>query len=493
MKKATTWLFLASATITQATAAQPAPAPAPAPVRPAPAAPPRAPSPAAPGAPTSQPPAGTPAAASAEPNLPQVDDPMLAPPETAPRELRSWQEALRLLRTQSPSLKTALARVDQASARSRQSLAAALPTLFASGQAGIELLRSRQTDLTTGERVLAPDPPAGYEAQLDLRIPIFAPKAWYDRGTAKRAVDTTRLEVAEIERQIVAAVADAIVNAVTGERLAEITRVSLRSALSTLDLNKRRAALGASSTLDVLRAEQEVERARLQVVTADETLIRTRESLGQALGSSEAWGVTSGIQLDTLAADARKHCRQVGNVQQRPDILAANSNVALVERQKGSVDRAFFPTLDAGSTLHYAGTEGVNGLKTSWRIGVFLNWNLYDGSLRYGQLDEAAANLAVAREQLTQTRLDAELEVNRAFRAVKVADQSLSVSARAREISAETARLARIAYINGSGTSFDLVDNARLLREAELDLAVKEFAVLRARVAALLALASCDL
>jgi outer membrane protein TolC len=281
---------------------------------------------------------------------------------------------------------------------------------------------------------------------------------------------------------------------VTGERLAEVTRVSLRSALSTLDLNKRRAALGASSTLDVLRAEQEVELARQQVITADEQLLRTREALGQALGTSEPWGVTTGIQLDTLAQDARRHCRQVATVQQRPDILAANSNVGLVERQKGSVSRSFWPTVDALSRLR-ASPERLPGNNEylSWQVGIALNWAIYDGGLRYGQRDEAEANLRVAQEDLTQARLNAELEVNRAFRAVKVADAALIVSSRAREISAETARLARIAYINGSGTSFDLVENARLLREAELDLAIKEFAVLRARVAALLALASCDI
>jgi outer membrane protein, multidrug efflux system len=488
MKKATTWLFLASATITQATAAQPAPpaAPAPAaPARPAPAAAPRAPA-AAPAPGTAAP--GARSDADIEPNLPNVDDPMLVEPPPAPRELKSWQEALRLLRTQAPSLRTALARVDVAAAGARQSLAAALPKFFASGKAGVELIRGTYNSQPYPENVV------GVTGQLDLRIPIFAPKAWYDHGTAKRAIEQTRLEVSEIERQIVAALADAIVNAVTGERLAEVTRVSLKSALSTLDLNKRRAALGASSTLDVLRAEQEVELARQQVITADESLLRTREALGQALGSSEPWGVTTGIQLNTLAQDARKHCRQVSGVEQRPDLVAATSNISLVERQKGSADRSFWPTVDAASTLQASPDRlPINNYYMSWQIGLLLNWNIYDGGLRYGQKDEAEANLRIAQEDLTQTRLDAELEVNRAFRAVKVADAALTVSTRARQISAETARLARIAYINGSGTSFDLVENARLLRDAELDLTIKEFAVLRARVAALLALASCEI
>jgi outer membrane protein TolC len=68
----------------------------------------------------------------------------------------------------------------------------------------------------------------------------------------------------------------------------------------------------------------------------------------------------------------------------------------------------------------------------------------------------------------------------------------LAVAARTREIAAETARLTKVAYLNGSGTSFDLVDTARRLREAELDYTVKEFDVLRAKIAALLALATCD-
>ena len=78
------------------------------------------------------------------------------------------------------------------------------------------------------------------------------------------------------------------------------------------------------------------------------------------------------------------------------------------------------------------------------------------------------------------------------MRGVTVAEANLAVSARTREIAQQTARLTRIAYLNGTGTSFDLVDSARSLREAELDSAIKEFEVLRAKIAALLALATCQ-
>ena len=149
-------------------------------------------------------------------------------------------------------------------------------------------------------------------------VPVFAPEAWYERGTANQAVDVSRMNTKELERQVLGSVANSIVSVVTAERLAEVSRVSLASALSTLDLNKRRAALVASSALDVLRAEQEVELARAQVVSADEAVLRARESLGYALGTSESFGITPDIRLDQLREDARSSCRIQKDVDARP-------------------------------------------------------------------------------------------------------------------------------------------------------------------------------
>jgi outer membrane protein TolC len=282
---------------------------------------------------------------------------------------------------------------------------------------------------------------------------------------------------------------------VTAERLADVTRESLRAALSTLDLTKRRATLGASSALDVLRAEGEVQTARGQLVTADETLRRARESLGLVLGYPEGWGVRTDIHLDELAADARASCQTQKDVNSRSDVRAASANLHVVERAKGSVDWAYWPTVNGYAQFQYTDplyTAAANTTTKSLSIGAQLNWTIYDGGLRGGQRQEALANERIAKEQLTDTQRKAQLDVVQSFRSVTVAEENLGVSTRARDVASETARLARVAFINGSGTSFDLVDTASKLRQAELDLAVKQFEVLRARVAALLALANCD-
>ncbi|HEV8247521.1 MAG TPA: TolC family protein, partial [Polyangiaceae bacterium] len=332
-KRRLPWILVLSGFAPQALA-QPAPAPA-APRAPVTAA---APQPAAAGAPPS------------EPNLPNIDDPMLVPAPPAQHVLRTWRESLTLVRQNSSTLRTSAARTAEAEGLARQALAGALPTLTGNAALTHHLLRGEGiTSFSPLETGSIPDPATTWNAGLNLRVPVFAPKVWYDHGTAKDSIEATRLSSKELERQVLASVANSIVSVVTAERLAEVSRVSLKSALSTLDLNKRREALGASSALDVLRAEQEVQLARGQVVSSDEGLLRAREALGLALGTSESWSVTPDIKIDQLADDAKTSCRAQTNVADRPDVRAQAANVAIAERRVKGVDWSFWPTVDATS------------------------------------------------------------------------------------------------------------------------------------------------
>src|SRR5690606_31394710 len=121
-----------------------------------------------------------------------------------------------------------------------------------------------------------------------------------------------------------------------------------------------------------------------------------------------------------------------------------------------------------------------------------LTWNIYDGGARYGSKTVTEGQLALAQQAVTDTKRVARVEVDQALRSIRVAEANLKVSTRAAEIARQSARFAQITFLNGTGTSFDMVDTARTQREAELDVTIKEFDLLRARITAFLALASCE-
>jgi outer membrane protein TolC len=230
----------------------------------------------------------------------EVEDPMLEPVPPPEHIVSDWRQAIELVRTRSTDYLRARAQVEAARGQSRIALARALPQL--TGNAGLTYhLLTKQvpefdddTGIPTGNTVAGPDPRGRWNVGATLRVPVLSARNWYDYSTSKRSIGQAELTRDDAERLIIGGLAQSLVTVVTAERLAEVTRVNLKAALSTLELNKRRTRLGAGSAVDVLRSQQEVTRSRAQVIDVDESLALAREALGQALGYTEPWGVTPG-------------------------------------------------------------------------------------------------------------------------------------------------------------------------------------------------------
>jgi multidrug efflux system outer membrane protein len=439
-----------------------------------------------------------PPAPEAEPKMPEVNDPMLLPVQAPLHQLTSWRQALVLVRQRSTARRISQAQLEQAEGAARRALALALPTLSGTATYNRHLLLGTGTNATTQgfqTNVSIPKPPGLLTGSIDLRQPLINFGAWYGVGTAKERERGARLNAEDTERALLATAAQAAVATITADRVADSSRGSLEGALSTLDLTKRRAALGAASAVDVLRADQEVSLSRAQVVSAHESLLQAREALGAALGDTAAWGVSPDVQMEDLERTASAVCRPVDSLEARADIRAATSAAEAAKRDRSAVDYLFAPTVDLISSLGYVdfAPRSANGDHLTWTIGGQLRWLLFDGGDRYGQQRQTEGGARIANENLVQAKRTATVQLTQADRAIAVAQANLDVSTHARDLAREFARLSRIAFVNGSGTSFDLVDSARRLREAEIDLLVKEFGVLQARLTAYLGHANCSI
>ena len=109
------------------------------------------------------------------------------PPAT--HVLKTWQQALKMVRAQASTLNISRAQIEQAEGQSRQALGRALPTLTANASLTHHLLTGQGFYFGTGGLVRGsiPNPTTRWNAGLELRVPVIAPQSWYD--TAPR---TTR-------------------------------------------------------------------------------------------------------------------------------------------------------------------------------------------------------------------------------------------------------------------------------------------------------------
>ena len=416
----------------------------------------------------------------------KLDDPLLALVEPALHQLSSWREAVTMINSRSVDLGIAVQEIERAKGSARQALALALPTITASG--------------SFTEQLLTGTPPPGIESvanptlqgQLTASQPLLDPRAWYGIKTADMGVTSAKLSAADKKRTVLTGVVNGIVSVVIAERVAEINRASLRSALERLALIRRQAALGTATRLDVLRVEQDVASTRSTLVSGDESLRQARESLGLALGAREAYGVSPSISLVEVEQSMREICSSTP-IEERADIRQAKNDAEVAARGITDAWLAFSPTATLSTTAGAANeTSTVNGGTWTWSIQALLTIPLWDGGARYGGQRIAHAAAEESRLKLESALRGTTISTAQALRSILVAEQLRVVSESQRDLARETARLSLRSYEMGTGTSFDLVDTAQKARVAEVDLAVKEFTVVQAKLGALLTLSTCN-
>jgi outer membrane protein TolC len=423
------------------------------------------------------------------PAPPTIDDPMLAPMPPAPRSVSTWEETLELIRARSTDLRTAYDEVVRAEGLTRSALAATLPTIALTGTTTYQTGNYPILSLVTGRPCAAgatscvsTAPNANSLAgQATLTQPLIAMEAWHSISTSRANEKVVTLSFEDMKRTIALNVANAIIGVVTAERVAELNRVGTRNALERLDIAQRKHELGSATTL----------------VTGDESLLQAREALGLALGLPEQVGVTKDLKMDGLVQSAIDSCKVAPSVEQRADVAAARARLLVAKRNVDDVYYQFLPTLTAESTVAYsnlyAGVAGepASSATTTWNILGVLSVPLWDGGLRYGALRQTRALEDEARQSFESLRRQAIIQVEQARRDVGVAEKSRSVAASLRALAAETDRLTRVGYVEGQGTSLELVIAAAALREADITLALRDFDLVKARVLAILALANC--
>ena len=438
------------------------------------------------------PPVATAAVAPTPPLMPMVTDAMLAPPPRPARILANWSEALVELRARSVDLATSLAEVRRAEAQSRIALAALLPSINGTATATHQLITKTGYNSITGTTTITPS--TDYiNGGVTLSQSLVDTKAWHDLGTARASEVVQRLGVESTRRTMVLSLATAIVAVITAERVAEVNRIALRSALELLELTNRKRLLGAATGLDTVRAEQAVVNVRSTLVSGDESLRQSRESLGLALGESQQVAVGGDFKLDGIVDVVGQNCRPLNSPADRPEMAASRQQLVVAERGIRSVELSFLPTLKAQSSVASSTLSSGTAPRTTWNIQAVLTVPIWDGGARYGSLRVARVGRDEAAYSLESSRRSINVEVEQARRGVQVAEQSLAVARTAVDLATRNDELTRTAYRLGQGTtSFELVAAAQALQQAQIQLAVKEFGVVGARLSALLTMANCS-
>lgn len=382
---------------------------------------------------------------------------------------RLVEEAL----TANTDLRVAAANLRQARATLRETRNARLPStdLSASGSYG-QVAGSTLGLNGAGPRGDTYDVGLDVGYQIDLfgriaraieagRADVEAVQAAYDLARVTVAAETTRAYVD---------------SCAIGQQLA-VARESLRVQEQTFDLTRRQFEGGRGTALDTSRAAALLEQTRADVPTLEAerhaALYRLAVLTGRppAQFPAEVAACNVAPTLDSVIP--------IGDgatlLARRPDIRAAERRLAAATARVGVATADLYPSISIGGSI--GSTAGSpEGLVSSsgfrFGIGPLISWTFPNIGAARARIAQAEASAEGALATFDGTWLKALQETESALKRYVGTGERMATLTRARDQSAEAARIARLRYQAGAEDFQIVLDAERTLAGAEAQLAV---------------------
>ena len=314
------------------------------------------------------------------------------------------------------------------------------------------------TDFADVRNFNSPPPRNDFIAILSLEQPLFAPKAYFGYGMAKVEADAKSQDLYRRKEEAVYRVLAAVLDVITARQFVEVAGQGLSDAREHLRIAESLEAVGMGLASDGLRAKVAVAFAEGAKVTAESRLELARRRLALAMGEPGAPPVDvtgpppefpdpatpePGGSAATGRADLRALSLRVAN---------AESNVRL--RQSG-----YLPDVGLAAAYQVDAEDSPFSLDNrSWKVGVGLTWNLFDGMRREAELGKAAASLRRAQAYHRGMLDQAAFEAAQADLGVKEATLRGEIARAALASAEEGVRLLKSRYENHLGRMVDLLD-----------------------------------
>ena len=374
-----------------------------------------------------------------------------------------------------------------------QTRAIAFPTLRALGD-------YRATDATESLPLPATFPQVSIQQEQSWSSGLRLMQSIYEGGRIRSALRSARLakDQALLQYQTVAAntlldVRTAYFDTLLGEQQVEVQRASTNLLTRELEDTRRRLEAGTVPRFNVLRAEVELANAMPRLIRAQNSYRIAKNNLANLLGyrvPAEIWEdiplrLTGKLEAEPFAVDLPGALGQALN--RRPELGALRLAEKLRQENVIQAKAGYKPSVQLftgygwrSSSFSSDLTRDVDG----WNAGAQMNWDILDGQLTKGRVEEARARLQQSKLEVEDSQRRIELEVRTAYSQFIEARELLASQEKVREQAEEALRLAGSRAEAGTGTQLDVLGAQTSLTEARTTQiqALRDYSVARARL-----------
>jgi multidrug efflux system outer membrane protein len=292
------------------------------------------------------------------------------------------------------------------------------------------------------------------------------------------------LATTEISRSVrislIAQTANAWLNLAADQDLLALSEETLRTRQETMELVRRRFEAGAISQLELSQAQTLVEAARSDRATAIALVEQDKNALRLAVGADvpndllPAGGLVTAQILRDLPAGLPSDV-----LTRRPDVLAAEHQLAGANANIGAARAAFFPTISLTGSTGVA-SNSLDSLFDSgngaWSFAPRISLPIFAGGANVANLDSAKAGRDIAVANYEKTVQTAFREVSDGLAVQSTIAERVGSQERLVAAANDTVRLSQARYGAGIDSSLAVLDAQRTLYSSQQTLIVARLA-----------------
>ena len=423
------------------------------------------------------------------PLLPLAAPPSLALPH-APFQVRihelrplTLEEALQLAEVNSPQLKAAASRVDQAKSGLRAAIAAWYPTVDLSASGLPEYFKSysyRNPDFVTNNETYGRQWRVNGSLQVswDLINPARVPQIAAARDRFERAGDAYLIALRDLRLEVQTAYF-ALQQSDAGVRIGQD---SVKASLVSYRDARARFNAGVNTKLEVLEAETQLARDRNILTTNLRDQNEQRRNLARVLDLPQdvtPTAATPARPMGSWEPSLQESIVAAYNYSEELDQLILD--ISINNSQANASLAAVQPVVRFVNSTSASRTEGQNGQtsRSDIDMGDFTydvqnstaltaSWRLFDGGRARAEYRRSKQAAEESRLNFARTRDQIRFQVESSFFGLRAAIQNIDTTATEVLASRESLRLSQLRVQAGVGVQREVVNSQRDLTQAEL-------------------------
>jgi len=306
-----------------------------------------------------------------------------------------------------------------------------------------------------------------YQFSIEARQVLFAGGALYNSyRIALNEHSASQIDRLRIVRDLKLRVIEAYYGVIQARQILEVARSGSASIMAHLDVANAFFNQGMIPKNDLLEAQVRYAESQQNLIISDNAVRLAESGLNLLLGRdlSEAVNIETEIPQQPLVKTLEQAFAAASENRQEIKILLLQMENA---RKGTSVAKSrYYPSVAASYTYERTGDK-PRVEDDSWKAGLGLSWNLFEGGSNYWDASRAQALESKLVYLLETLKDQVSLEVKSSYLSVQEADARIEVAAQAIVQAQENLRIQKDRYNLQVATTTNVLDAQALLDQAQ--------------------------